>query len=180
MRQRVAGAAVYTAPGAWNTHSMTTSQIGICSWSLRPDSPRRLVESLKRVEIGAVQLALLPVVTDPGVWGSVFDELGTAGIVVLSGMMTMEGEDYSTLESIRETGGLRPDATWPTNRWIGAMIRLFRPQIRWLVEERDAAVAVWQAGNPDSVVYEDHGFEVPSVMDISVENQIRRVREAKG
>ena len=69
--------------------------------------------------------------------------------------------------------------TWPTNRWIGAMIRLFRPQIRWLLEERDAAAAVWQAGNPDSIVYEDHGFEVPSVIDISVANQIRRVREAR-
>jgi hypothetical protein len=70
--------------------------------------------------------------------------------------------------------------TWPTNRWVGAMMRLFRPQIRWLLEERDAAVAVWQAGNPDGVVYEDRGLEVPSVMDISVASQIRRVREAKG
>jgi sugar phosphate isomerase/epimerase len=30
-------------------------------------------------------------------------------------MMAMEGEDYTTLESIRETGGVRPDATWPAN-----------------------------------------------------------------
>jgi sugar phosphate isomerase/epimerase len=31
-------------------------------------------------------------------------------------MMSMTGEDYSTLESIRATGGVVPDATWPDNR----------------------------------------------------------------
>ncbi len=30
------------------------------------------------------------------------------------------GEDYSTLESIRETGGVRPDATWESNRAAAA------------------------------------------------------------
>jgi sugar phosphate isomerase/epimerase len=30
-------------------------------------------------------------------------------------MMAMQGEDYSTLESIRTTGGVRPDATWDAN-----------------------------------------------------------------
>jgi len=31
-------------------------------------------------------------------------------------MMTMEGEDYTSLESIARTGGVRPDSTWPANR----------------------------------------------------------------
>lgn len=39
--------------------------------------------------------------------------LQDAGIHVLSGMMESIGEDYSSLESIRRTGGLLPDATWP-------------------------------------------------------------------
>ncbi len=30
-------------------------------------------------------------------------------------MMTMQGEDYTTLESIARTGGVRPDSTWPAN-----------------------------------------------------------------
>src|SRR5207244_3794505 len=34
---------------------------------------------------------------------------------ILSGMMAMKGEDYSTLESIRRTGGVRPDEHWPEN-----------------------------------------------------------------
>lgn len=43
------------------------------------------------------------------------DLLHREGIRIASGMMSMEGEDYSTLDSIRETGGVRPDATWDAN-----------------------------------------------------------------
>jgi sugar phosphate isomerase/epimerase len=52
-----------------------------------------------------------------GEWG--FDEtvaaLKQAGIGIASGMMSMKGEDYSTLESIRRTGGVAPDGTWAEN-----------------------------------------------------------------
>ena len=66
-------------------------------------------------DLGAVQLALVPVVTDPAVWGSAVEILADAGIRVVSGMLAMAGEDYSTLESIRRSGGVRPDASWPRN-----------------------------------------------------------------
>lgn len=70
--------------------------------------------------------------------------------------------------------------SWPTNRWVGAMINLFRPQIEWLIRERDEAIRVWQLGNPDdeAVVYNDKKLEVTSVLDISVEAQIKLVRAA--
>jgi sugar phosphate isomerase/epimerase len=42
-------------------------------------------------------------------------QLREAGIGILSGMMAMEGEDYSTLKSIRATGGVRLDETWERN-----------------------------------------------------------------
>jgi len=70
--------------------------------------------------------------------------------------------------------------SWPTNRWAGAMIRLFRPQVEWLLRERDEAVRIWQAGHPDDPAYEDHGLEVPSRIQISIDDQVRRVREAAG
>ena len=73
------------------------------------------MESLKRLEIEAVQLALGPLVAEPSIWGRALDGLRAGGIRVLSGMMAMAGEDYSTLESIRRTGGVRPDGTWPAN-----------------------------------------------------------------
>ena len=65
--------------------------------------------------------------------------------------------------------------SWPTNRWISAMIRLFKPQILQLLEERDAAVTLWQKGHPEESVYEDRDLEVTSSMRISVDTQVRNI-----
>jgi hypothetical protein len=55
----------------------------------------------------AVQLALVPLVQEPDVWAGAVETLSAAGIHVASGMLAMAGEDYSTLETIRATGGAR-------------------------------------------------------------------------
>ena len=71
---------------------------------------------LRRIELGSVQLALSPIVQEPTLWGSAIAELRRGGIEIVSGMMAMAGEDYSSLESIARTGGVRLDETWPANR----------------------------------------------------------------
>jgi len=65
--------------------------------------------------IARLQLALDPVRTQPDLWGRSVDFLQEHGIRVVSGMFGTVGEDYSTLDSIRRTGGLVPDATWDEN-----------------------------------------------------------------
>lgn len=90
-------------------------RIGVCSWSLRPTSAADLVEKVKLCGVSGVQLALDPI--RRGEWDEAETErlLRGAGIAILSGMMGMEGEDYTTLESIKRTGGVRPDVTWARN-----------------------------------------------------------------
>jgi len=95
---------------------MTNSRIGVCSWSLRTAEASNLVDMLRRIELGSLQLALSPIDHEPTVWGSAIAELRRGGIEIVSGMMAMAGEDYSTLESIALTGGVRLDETWPANR----------------------------------------------------------------
>jgi hypothetical protein len=68
--------------------------------------------------------------------------------------------------------------SWPVNRWIGAMIRLYWPQIAAMIDARDAAVAAWQDAYPERNTFEDREFEIVSAMDISVGEQIARVSEA--
>ncbi len=68
--------------------------------------------------------------------------------------------------------------SWPANRWITAMVQLFRPQISMLLTERDRRVAFWAATRPDGNVYEDRALEITSVADIAIDDQIARVREA--
>ena len=68
--------------------------------------------------------------------------------------------------------------SWPVNRWITAMFRLFRPQIVELLRERDAVVADWQEKHPDSDVFEDRDMDLPSRIEISVDQQISDVQAA--
>lgn len=90
--------------------------IAVCSWSLQASSPAELVARVQATGARAVQLALTPIVEKPEVWSGVFDALRAAGIEVVSGMLETVDEDYSTLETIRVTGGVVPDATWPATR----------------------------------------------------------------
>lgn len=68
--------------------------------------------------------------------------------------------------------------SWPVNRWIGAMIRLFQPQAAALLRQRDRVVAAWQEEHPGVDVYEDRELEITGSLAISVERQIERVERA--
>lgn len=92
-----------------------TARLAVCSWSLQPVSPQDLITKLGATGVRRVQLALDPLRDSPGVWGETDQLLREAGFQVVSGMMGCVGEDYSTLESIRITGGIAPDATWEAN-----------------------------------------------------------------
>jgi hypothetical protein len=87
-------------------------RLGVCSWSLQPSSPADLVAKLREIGVDACQLALDPL--REGAWklGETRDALRAAGIEIRSGMMGTHGEDYSTLDTIRVTGGVRPNEHW--------------------------------------------------------------------
>ena len=90
-------------------------KLAVCSWSLRPADPLELMAQLQAVGIRRVQIALDPLRVSPAVWGGLPEVCVSNGVELVSGMFGMAGEDYSTLESIRRTGGVVPDATWPEN-----------------------------------------------------------------
>lgn len=90
-------------------------RLAVCSWSLQAATPRELAEKLKATGISRVQLALDPLRDEPSVWGDTEAVLKQAGITIISGMFGCVGEDYSTLETIRKTGGIAPDETWERN-----------------------------------------------------------------
>ena len=93
-----------------------TWRIGVCSWSLQPPDARTLAERVRATGVSAVQLALDPIRLGVMSVEDVRRSFRDAGLVLASGMMAMEGEDYSSLRAIRETGGVTPDATWAANR----------------------------------------------------------------
>ena len=99
-----------------NTSINLTSRLAVCSWSLQPASPQDLITKLEATGVRRVQLALDPLREAPALWGSTAKLFQSAGITIVSGMFGCVGEDYSTLDSIRVTGGIAPDATWAQNR----------------------------------------------------------------
>ncbi|MGN6555080.1 MAG: sugar phosphate isomerase/epimerase family protein, partial [Verrucomicrobiota bacterium] len=90
-------------------------RLAVCSWSLQPTRPEDLVAKVCACGINRVQLALDPIRETPSLWGAASELLRQNQIEIVSGMFGCVGEDYSTLETIRSTGGIAPDATWNRN-----------------------------------------------------------------
>ena len=68
--------------------------------------------------------------------------------------------------------------SWPVNRWITAMVCLFKPQIASLVTARDRRIAAWRRSHPEGDVFEDRRLEIAAAERISVEAQIAAVEAA--
>ena len=98
-----------------NTSANLQSRLAVCSWSLQPATPLDLITKLQETGVRRVQLALDPLRDEPAVWGKSPELLQQAGISIVSGMFGCVGEDYTTLETIRFTGGIAPDPTWAQN-----------------------------------------------------------------
>lgn len=90
-------------------------RLAVCSWSLQPSDPVQLVSLLETIGLKRVQLALDPLREDPEGWGRAAEIFTRNGVSVVSGMFGTIGEDYSTLETIKATGGLVPDEHWEQN-----------------------------------------------------------------
>jgi len=92
-----------------------SARLAVCSWSLQPGTPQQLAAHLQDIGIPRVQLALDPLRENPEVWGQTAAVLQADGVRIVSGMFGTVDEDYTSLESIRSTGGLVPDSTWEEN-----------------------------------------------------------------
>ena len=68
--------------------------------------------------------------------------------------------------------------SWPTNRWVSAMVRLFWPQIILLLKARDQVIKGWDAQHPGRDTLEDRSLEVASQAEVDIEAQIAAVEAA--
>ena len=68
--------------------------------------------------------------------------------------------------------------SWPVNRWLSAMLRLFRTEIEALLQQRDAVVQEWSARHPDVDVFEDRALDMTGLVDIDIDAQMIRIQAA--
>ncbi|MEC9345224.1 MAG: hypothetical protein VYB54_03290 [Pseudomonadota bacterium] len=68
--------------------------------------------------------------------------------------------------------------SWPVNRWMTALMVLFRPQIAMLLHRRDTVLLDRIRRDPARDVPEDRNLEITALMAIDVDRQIAAVRRA--
>jgi L-ribulose-5-phosphate 3-epimerase len=108
------GAALATRTILAGAPADVARRLAVCSWSLQPASADDFFTKLDATGLARTQIALDPIrVNAGGAWGDFPGLCAKHGVTCVSGMIGTVGEDYTTLESIRRTGGVVPDATWP-------------------------------------------------------------------
>ena len=87
--------------------------VSVCSWSLKQDV-HELADSMEKLDIGYVNLAVRPALQEGG--NKFLQAVPEQDWTISSTMIDFPYEDYSTLESIKKTGGIGPDESWEENR----------------------------------------------------------------
>lgn len=96
--------------------TQSIEQFGVCSWSMRPESPQQMADVLGDLGLKKLQLALVPHRDDAGIVDGMPEALAAIGAKIVSGMFGTIGEDYSSMEIIKKTGGVVPDEHWEGNQ----------------------------------------------------------------
>jgi L-ribulose-5-phosphate 3-epimerase len=86
--------------------------IGVCSWSLRTDIAG-VAQAMREMGLEHVHLAIRPAVEDGS--GAYLKAVRAQPWMITSTMLDFPQENYSTLETIRRTGGVVPDDCWHRN-----------------------------------------------------------------
>ncbi len=61
--------------------------------------------------------------------------------------------------------------SWPVNRWMSAMLVLFRPQVMALLRQRDELIEQWRARYPAQNPYEDTRLEMTGWVPVAPDRQ---------
>jgi sugar phosphate isomerase/epimerase len=87
--------------------------LAVCSWSLRADVATTLI-SVRQLGLDRINLALKPALADGG--ETYLEAVRASGLAISAATIGFPQEDYTSLESIRATGGIAPDQYWEENR----------------------------------------------------------------
>lgn len=94
----------------------------------------------------------------------------------VTGETWYRADDVMLMIECFATSGPEPSET--LNRWLGAIIQLFRPQIGALLRARDATVMAWRRRHR-SYVFEDRALEITSSVEICLDAQLAFLEQAR-
>jgi len=100
------------------------ARVGACTWSWNLPL-REVVAQMERHGIRGMNLALMPFIANdryhggsetPETWRFLKEKVASGAVSVMSTMIATVDEDYTTIDTIRRTGGIVPDAHWEANK----------------------------------------------------------------
>ena len=89
--------------------------IGICSWSLTTDL-LDVIKTVNSMGLDHVHLDLSPAFEKGAAATDYLKIAGSTDWTISATMIRFPQEDYTSLETIKATGGIMPDEHWPSNR----------------------------------------------------------------
>ena len=119
-------AALLFAAGCASVATISPERVGVCSWSWRLPM-KEVAAKMDEAGVKGIHLALGPFIAPDGrhgaaegaeAWAFVKGKVARGEWKVMSTMIATVGEDYTTLETIRQTGGIVPDKNWAANKKI--------------------------------------------------------------
>jgi sugar phosphate isomerase/epimerase len=93
--------------------------IGVCSWSLAPNGSADLMGRMKELGLDHLHLGLWSLLElSPEACAAELKTLRDSAMKITATSIGFVGEDYSTLSTIRRTGGFVRTETWPARREV--------------------------------------------------------------
>lgn len=83
--------------------------VGVCSWSFQK-GVQEIATAMTAMDVDHIHLALAPALEADG--AKYLEDVKKQNWKITSTMLSFSHEDYSTLETIRKTGGIAPDDRW--------------------------------------------------------------------
>jgi sugar phosphate isomerase/epimerase len=135
--------------------------IGVCSWSLAKSTGNAIARA-RKLGFRHMQLALSPLMfQDEDQLLKQRSAIARSGIVFTAGMLSFPGEDYTTIESIRQTGGVVPDEDW-------ALRKLIAHQGASIANDLDIRRVSMHAGFIPSHMDAEHGKIATRIREIAL------------
>ena len=119
-------AALLFAAGCASVGTISPERVGVCSWSWQLPM-KEVAAKMDAAGVKGIHLALGPFIAPDGrhgaaegaeAWTFVKGKVARGEWKIMSTMIGFIGEDYTSLVTIRQTGGIVPDQHWEANKRI--------------------------------------------------------------
>ena len=119
-------AALLLAAGCASVVTIPSERVGVCSWSWQLPM-KEVAAKMDEAGVKGIHLALGPFIAPDGrhgaaegaeAWAFVRGKVARGEWKIMSTMIGFIGEDYTSLVTIRQTGGIVPDRHWEANKKI--------------------------------------------------------------